>query len=347
MTPSRNIILAAARKKLQAKQGFCLARFPGEKDLNLYHNPVNQHNESTDCFLVKGWNKSDDPFYFTSVNDLDSELIDENNRITEKSIQPETSFESYTEQFEIFQKAFSNTVVKKAILSRLKHIALDTNFDAIGYFERLEKVYPNALTYIMLHPTEGLWIGASPEILIAGKKGQWTTVSLAGTQKLSLEDYKWGEKEIEEQEYVSAHIRKTLKEMGVNNFLENGPHTAEAGSVAHLKTIFKFDASSADFNYLKYVDSVHPTPAISGTPLKESIALINNTELHNRELYTGYLGRAGEETIDLYVNLRCSQVFSEKMVLYLGGGITKGSNLQSEWEETEEKAKTLLKQIHG
>lgn len=347
MTLSRNFILTEAHKKLDGKQGFCLARFPGEKDLNMYHNPVKQHNGAKDCFLVKGWNKSDDTFYFTSVNEDASDFSIGNDRVVGIESQPETSFESYSEQFEIFQKAFSDTVVKKAILSRLKHIALDASFDPIAYFERLEKAYPDALVYIMLHPTQGLWIGATPEILIAEKNENWTTVSLAGTQKLSSEDYKWGDKEIEEQEYVSAHIRETLQELGINNFLENGPHTAEAGSVAHLKTIFKFNASPAGFNYLKYVDKVHPTPAISGTPLKESIALINNTEIHNRELYTGYLGRASEETIDLYVNLRCSQVFSDKLVLYLGGGITKGSDLKLEWEETEEKAKTLLKQIHG
>ena len=347
MTSLRKSILFETHKKLEAKQSFCLARFPGEKELKLYSNPVSQREGTNNYFLVKGWNKSDDTFYFTSVKEDTSDISIRNNRVSEKRPQPETSFESYSEQFEIFQKAFSDTVVKKAILSRLKHIPLHVNFDPIAYFERLEKAYPNALTYIMLHPTEGLWIGATPEILITERNNNWTTVSLAGTQKLSLEDYKWGEKEIEEQEYVSAHIRETLQKMRVKDYQEDGPHTAEAGSVAHLKTIFKFNASSRDFNYLKYVDKVHPTPAISGTPLKESIALINNTEMHNRELYTGYLGRAGEETIDLYVNLRCSQVFPDKMVLYLGGGITKGSDLKLEWEETEEKAKTLLEQIHG
>ena len=347
MTRTRNSILAKAQSKLKAKQGFCLARFPGEKHLTLYHNPGNKPSDAKNHFLVKGWNKTEDTYYFTSENDNKSNHSTEYDQITSGVPQSETTFESYAEQFTTFQNAFSKTVVKKAILSRLKHVPLDTDFDSIAYFERLEKAYPDALVYIMLHPTQGLWIGATPEILVAAKDENWTTVSLAGTQKLSSKEYKWGEKEIEEQEYVSAHIRETLREMGVKNYDETGPLTAEAGSVAHLKTVFKFNASSADFNYLKYVDMVHPTPAISGTPLKESTTLINSTEAHNRELYTGYLGRAGEETIDLYVNLRCSRVFSDKLILYLGGGITKGSNLTSEWEETEEKAKTLLKHIHG
>ena len=121
MILSRNYILAEAHKKLEAKQGFCLARFPGVKDLNLYHNPVNQHSGAKDYFLVKGWNKSDETFYFTSVNEDASDITESNVRVCEKNAQPETSFESYSEQFEIFQKAFSETVVKKAILSRLKH----------------------------------------------------------------------------------------------------------------------------------------------------------------------------------------------------------------------------------
>jgi len=43
-----------------------------------------------------------------------------------------------------------------------------------------------------------------------------------------------------------------------------------------------------------------------------------------------------------YVNLRCLQAINDQCFLYLGGGITKDSDLEKEWVETELKGQTLL-----
>jgi isochorismate synthase len=44
---------------------------------------------------------------------------------------------------------------------------------------------------------------------------------------------------------------------------------------------------------------------------------------------------------NFYVNLRCMQLMDEKAVIYVGGGITKDSVSQNEWEETVNKTKTI------
>lgn len=347
LTDKGQNMLIAAKVKLRSQEPFCLARFPGERDLNFYMNPTTNSNQSAESFLVKGWHKSDISYYYASANGSDlNEKQEENvNHIPE--IMAETSFETYAENFKNYKHAFANTVIKKAILSRLKLVEIPVQYDLIAYFNRLNSAHPDALVYLLLHPTEGLWIGATPEILISRQGNKYTTVSLAGTQKVSKPPYRWSDKEKEEQEFVSAHIRESLHKNHIQNFTESGPATAEAGSVAHLKTIFKFKNSDSDFDYLSLAEHFHPTPAISGTPVAEAIELINTTEKHDRRLYTGYLGRVSPQSIDLYVNLRCMQVFSTKMELYLGGGITQASELEAEWDETEQKAKTLLKHIHG
>ena len=62
-----------------------------------------------------------------------------------------------------------------------------------------------------------------------------------------------------------------------------------------------------------------------------------------RDFYTGYLGTVNmSEESHIFVNLRCMQVLDNQAVLYAGGGITKHSKPQKEWEETEMKFKTLL-----
>lgn len=336
-----------AEAKLRSNEPFCLARFPGEKNLNIYLNPALSPDDGVDSFLVKGWHKGDVPYYYAFANSGVFENLPAEDENLNRGTLEETSFKTYSRNFEVYQHAFANSDVRKAILSRLKLIDISPNYDLIAYFLRLESAHPGALVYMLLHPSEGLWMGATPEILISRKGTKYTTVSLAGTQKISNRPYYWGEKEKQEQEFVSAHIRESLAQNNIQNFTESGPDTIEAGSVVHLKTIFEFERHDSNFDYLNLADHIHPTPAISGSPVAEAIDLINTTEKHNRRLYTGYMGRISTQSIDLYVNLRCMQIFSSKMVLYLGGGITQGSELNAEWDETEQKAQTLLKQING
>ena len=40
----------------------------------------------------------------------------------------------------------------------------------------------------------------------------------------------------------------------------------------------------------------------------------------------------------LYVNLRCMQLKNAEAIIYVGGGITKHSNPEREWQETVSKS---------
>lgn len=48
----------------------------------------------------------------------------------------------------------------------------------------------------------------------------------------------------------------------------------------------------------------------------------------------------------LFVNLRCMEVCEEQLMLYAGGGITEKSVPEKEWDETIQKANTLLSVIN-
>jgi isochorismate synthase len=39
--------------------------------------------------------------------------------------------------------------------------------------------------------------------------------------------------------------------------------------------------------------------------------------------------------------LRCMELFKDKAVLFVGGGITRDSNEEKEWEETVAKSSTM------
>ena len=49
-----------------------------------------------------------------------------------------------------------------------------------------------------------------------------------------------------------------------------------------------------------------------------------------------------QEQTNLFVNLRCCEIESQKTFVYVGCGITKDSQADKEFIETENKAKTIL-----
>jgi isochorismate synthase len=165
-------------------------------------------------------------------------------------------------------------------------------------------------------------------------------MSLAGTKPLSKKAMPWGEKEQSEQAYVTDFIIEKISSQGIGNLEITGPYDVEAGPVLHVRTDINFDMENQ-----KSIDialKLHPTPAVSGFPQKEAIDLINSKELHAREFYTGIIGFIAQNSTSLYVNLRCCQIQKGNAYLYLGGGFTADSVPELEWEETENKSRTLL-----
>jgi isochorismate synthase len=235
-----------------------------------------------------------------------------------------------------FIREIRNQALSKAIFSRIKHVKAVVDIHTV--FETLCEKYPTAFVYLISSPHFGTWIGATPEILITSKEGIGRTVALAATMK-ATDRAKWGKKEQEEQQFVTDFITEQLSAQQVQDLKIMGPSDFLAGPVKHLESKFRF--SMRDQNPLDLAQKLHPTPAISGLPREASLVLIANMEEHDRKLYAGFLGILGKST-HLFVNLRCAQVIGNDWYLYVGGGFTKDSISENEWEETENKSRTLL-----
>ncbi|MEM7109578.1 MAG: chorismate-binding protein [Bacteroidota bacterium] len=240
---------------------------------------------------------------------------------------------------------------QKVVPSRFKNVRLNPNFDHGHFFSTLCESYPNAFVSLVCTPVSGLWIGASPELLLELKANLFKTVSLAGTQKYegqSLTDVAWTQKEIEEQALVSRYIINGFKKIRLREFDENGPRTVKAGNLIHLKTEFIVDMASTNFYDLGSVmlNLLHPTSAICGMPLEPSLKFIQQHENYPREYFSGYLGPVDfDHKTSLFVNLRCMKIENHMATLYAGAGITADSNPEKEWQETEMKMNTLLNLI--
>jgi len=225
---------------------------------------------------------------------------------------------------------------KKVVLSRVEKF--DLNKRPIDIFKQLNDKYLNTFNYIISIENVGCWLGATPEILAEFNNGAFNTVALAGTK--SSKDDTWSNKELEEQQYVTDYIYNQLHPK-IDNLHQSPTKTIKAGEVYHLKTEFNANLQTQNI-WTDILKALHPTPATCGLPKKASQQLINQIEPHQRLFYTGFLGIISSNYKLLMVNLRCMQIIDNKAYLYLGGGITSSSIPQKEWEETQNKAKTLL-----
>jgi isochorismate synthase len=237
--------------------------------------------------------------------------------------------------------------LSKVIISR--QIPVQRNDTSLGdTFLELQNHTPNAFTYLVNLPVAGIWMGATPEILIKSEGNQFETVSLAGTQvrKSDHEEYYWSTKDIEEQAFVSRYMLDVFFNFDIHQYKTIGPETMESGKVAHLKTSFFFPAEKIAGCLGSFIADLHPTPAVCGLPKDLADEFIRTKETHARKYYTGYLGPWRlRQQVALFVNLRCMEITPKEFILYTGGGITSRSVPEKEWEETNQKAQTLLSVI--
>ncbi len=234
--------------------------------------------------------------------------------------------------------------LQKVVVSRSEFIDFDIK-EPVEWFKNILNIYSNTFCYLWYHPKVGMWLGATPETLIALDNNKFNTMALAGTMPYNgTKDVAWGAKEKEEQQLVVDSILEGLKP--VTKQVEKGiTLTQKAGSLLHLKTNITGELlKPGDLKVL--IDVLHPTSAVCGLPKEDAKKFILDNENYNRSYYTGYLGSFSPvEKTHLFVNLRCMQIHDTKAEVYVGGGITALSNAEAEWQETVNKSsimKTVL-----
>jgi isochorismate synthase len=234
----------------------------------------------------------------------------------------------------------SSSVLDKIVLSRREKVHIQDH-SPVRIFKRLLYKYPEAFVYCWYHPKVGLWLGATPEILLRIDNNKLTTMALAGTINYegSL-NVSWGEKELREQQIVTEYITTALEPL-VENMNKSQVRTVRAGGLLHLQTMINADLKQGSNNIKGVVKTLHPTPAVCGMPTGDARQYILSHEPHDREYYTGYLGELAADRVELFVNLRCMQIQEAVAILYIGGGITMESVPEKEWEETVNKAITM------
>ncbi len=266
--------------------------------------------------------------------------------------------ESYSEDFADYHSRLASGEFRKIVLARSEDIETVEGVDAEVLFLRACRMYPRMFVVLVSTPVCGTWLAATPEVLLEGGGGRWHTIALAGTMELkdsqqgfdnpplrqgdsSADGISWSTKNIKEQRYVATYIADRLARFSTDCH-EEGPRTARAGNLVHLRSDFTFTLADGSHTG-SLIETLHPTPAVCGLPKDETFRHIVTNEHTSRSYYSGFIGPLNHDGYThLYVSLRCMQIVDPcHYRLFAGGGLLKDSVEAQEWCETEAKMETM------
>ena len=296
---------------------------------------------------------TEQPIVVIRPDRLETIALPKDNRTADeaKTFGETTPTAEYAIDFANFHAQLQQGTFSKIVLARTADETMGTAAEPEQLFLQACRLYPRLFIALVCTPQSGLWLTATPEILLEGGGGTWHTIALAGTMRLEKEQLAgegetvtWSTKNIEEQRIVATYVAECLEQFATD-FCEEGPRTVRAANLVHLRSDFTFTLPD-DRHVGDLIGQLHPTPAVCGLPKHEALQFIVRNEHVPRRYYSGFMGPMNvQQSTHLYVSLRCMSIDGCHCRLYAGGGLLKDSDVRQEWLETEAKLETMRRCI--
>lgn len=195
-------------------------------------------------------------------------------------------------------------------------------------------------------------IGASPELLITKTGLQIRANPLAGSAPRSddpIEDERRAAallasaKDRFEHKLVVDDVEAALRPYCKSLDVPAEPSLVQTQTMWHLSTDIYGELANSATNVLDLALSLHPTPAICGTPTELAREAIREKEPFERGFFTGMVGWCDAKGDgEWIVTIRCAVAEGRRLRLYAGAGVVADSSAEAELAETAAKFRTLL-----
>jgi anthranilate synthase component I len=197
-------------------------------------------------------------------------------------------------------------------------------------------------------------VGASPEILVRLENGTVTSRPIAGTRPRGAtreQDLALAKELLADPKERAEHVQ--LMDLGRNDV----GRVAQTGSVkvtdnmmierySHVMHIVSNVEGKLKPNMdaIDVLKATFPAGTVSGAPKVRAMEIIDELEPSKRGIYAGavgYLGFNGD--MDVAIAIRTGVIKNNKLYVQAGAGIVADSVPQSEWDETQNKAKAVIR----
>ncbi len=197
-------------------------------------------------------------------------------------------------------------------------------------------------------------VGASPEILVRLDDGVVTSRPIAGTRprgKTREEDLALAEELLADPKERAEHVQ--LMDLGRNDV----GRVAQTGTVqvtdnmmierySHVMHIVSNVEGKLKpgLDAVDVIKATFPAGTVSGAPKVRAMEIIDELEPSKRGIYAGAIGYLGfNGDMDIAIAIRTGVIKDNMLYVQAGAGIVADSVPQSEWIETQNKARAVLR----
>ncbi|MDA8225354.1 MAG: anthranilate synthase component I [Betaproteobacteria bacterium] len=197
-------------------------------------------------------------------------------------------------------------------------------------------------------------VGASPEILVRLEDGTITLRPIAGTRPRGHDD----EHDLELAEELLADPKECAEHLQLLDLGRNDTgRVSQTGSVRVTERM-QIERYSHVMHIVSNVEgrlrpglgamdvlrATFPAGTISGAPKIRAMEIIDELETVKRGIYAGAVGYLGfDGNMDLAIAIRTALVKDGRLHVQAGAGIVADSVPESEWTETRNKARAVLR----
>ena len=197
-------------------------------------------------------------------------------------------------------------------------------------------------------------VGSSPEILVRRERNQITVRPIAGTRlrgKTPEEDAAQAESLLADAKEIAEHVM--LIDLGRNDV----GRISQTGSVKvtdkmvieryshvmHIVSNVEGELKPGIGN-MDILAATFPAGTLSGAPKVRALEIIEELEPAKRCIYGGAVGNwSFNNDMDLAIAIRTAVIKNGTLYVQSGGGIVADSDEEAEWQETQNKARAVLR----
>lgn len=199
-------------------------------------------------------------------------------------------------------------------------------------------------------------VGSSPEILSRLEEGIATVRPLAGTRprgKTKEEDLALEQDLLSDEKEIAEHLM--LIDLGRNDIgrvskigkvqVTDQMVIERYSHVMHIVSNVQGEVREG-IDALDVFQATFPAGTLSGAPKIRAMEIIDEVEPVKRGIFggaVGYLGWHGE--MDMSIAIRTCVIRENKVYVQAGAGLVADSNPESEWNETQIKARAVIKAV--
>lgn len=236
-------------------------------------------------------------------------------------------------------------LLDKVVLTRCLRLTGEQDFDPARVMHKLSEQYAGCTQFAVETAQSGVFLGASPEMLVRWHEGEIDCDALAGTSWEGETDLLTDVKNGREHRLVVQALTETLRPLCLNLEVPDAPKIQKVGHLHHIRSLLRGRAKRG-LTLFDLLPRLHPTPAIGGYPCQAAQTWLASREEQRPGWYTGGVGWLDARgNGEFAVALRCAHLHGKQAELYAGAGIVTGSDARREWEETEAKMMPVLRAL--